>query len=474
MRRTAAIGVLACLLAATAACGSRATDEQRALARSLGANGSAAAGQSPVAEGSGPSTTVAAGEAGPSTDVSTPGSSGGSQPPAAAGGATQPAPCQNKGATDVGVTSSQITLGNVATLSGPVPGIFQGGQIGAQAVAAYQNSLGGICGRQIRLALRDDKFDSGQNRAQTIDLIDETFGMLGSISLYDDAAAAEIGKSGMPDMDVGITNARQSLANNFAVAPQKPGGAPLGPFNHLKEKYPAAIKSVGALWADAGSSTQAIENGAENAARSVGFNIVFSRGYTPTETDFTADVVRMRQNGVRMVMLMGADPKATARITGSMAQQGFKPDVVFSGAQAYDRSTIALGGASVEGIQIFQTLSLYGGEDASTPEVALMNQWVQKVKPGFKVDLFTMYGWAEGRLLFRALQATGSDLTRANVVAQLGKIGQFDGNGLLAPANPSAKVPATCFLVATIKGGKFVRSAPASGYICDKGGYYRG
>jgi ABC-type branched-subunit amino acid transport system substrate-binding protein len=472
MRRGMAIGVLGCLLATTAACGSRATVEQRALARSVRASGSAAPGPGQAGDGAGTATTLAPAGAGSATDVSTPASSDGPQQPAGPTGTTLPAQCQNKGATDVGVTSSQITLGNVATLSGPVPGIFQGGQIGAQAVAAYQNSLGGICGRQIKLALRDDKFDSGQNRAQTIDLIDEVFGMVGSISLYDDAAAAEVGRSGMPDMDVAITTARQSLANNFAVAPQKPGGAPLGPFNYLKEKYPAAIKSVGALWADAGSSTQAIEQGAENAARSVGFNIVFSRGYTPTETDFTADVVRMRQNGVRTVMLMGADPKSIARITGSMAQQGFKPDVVFSGAQAYDQATVALGGGSVEGVQIFQTLSLYAGEDASIQEVALMNQWVQKVKPGFKVDLFAMYAWAEGRLLFRAMQGAGSGLTRANVVAQLGKIGQYDGNGLLAPANPSAKVPATCFLVATIKGGKFVRSAPPSGYICDKGGYY--
>jgi ABC-type branched-subunit amino acid transport system substrate-binding protein len=181
----------------------------------------------------------------------------------------------------------------------------------------------------------------------------------------------------------------------------------------------------------------------------------------------------MRQNGVRMVMLQGADPKATARITAAMAQQGFKPDVVFSGAQAYDPATISLGGATVEGLVILQTLSLFAGEDSSIGEIALMNQWVQKVKPGFKSDLFTMYGWAEGRLLFQAMQAAGADLTRANVSAQLRKIHQFDGNGLLAPADPAGKVPATCFLAATIKGGKFTRVAPASGYICDKGGYYK-
>jgi ABC-type branched-subunit amino acid transport system substrate-binding protein len=468
VKRRSAVVVLVGAMVMASACGSRATSEQRALARSVGL--SASAGSNPrasTADSATPTTAVLSGDA--STPGAAPGPAGqtGGQPTA-----TQ-SQCQNKGATDTGVTNSQITFGNVATLSGPVPGIFQGAQIGAQAVAAYQNSRGGICGRQLKLALRDDKFDSGQNRAQTIDLIDETFGFVGSFSLYDDAAAAEVGRSGMPDMVVAITSARRSLANNFPVAPQIPGGAPLGPYNYLKEKHPAAINAVGALWADVGSSTQVIEHGNEAAASSVGFKIVYSRGYTATETDFTADVVRMRQNGVRMVMLQGADPKATARITAAMAQQGFKPDVVFSGAQAYDPATISLGGGNVEGLVILQTLSLFAGEDSSIGEIALMNQWVQKVKPGFKTDLFTMYGWAEGRLLFQAMQAAGADLTRANVATELRKIHQFDGNGLLAPADPAGKGPATCFLAATIKGGKFVRSAPSSGYICDKGGYYK-
>ncbi|MCU1486141.1 MAG: hypothetical protein JWN67_2887, partial [Actinomycetia bacterium] len=44
----------------------------------------------------------------------------------------------------MGVTANQVTLGNVSTLSGPVPGLFQGAIVGAQAIVAYQNSQGGL------------------------------------------------------------------------------------------------------------------------------------------------------------------------------------------------------------------------------------------------------------------------------------------------------------------------------------------
>src|SRR5205823_2252557 len=104
----------------------------------------------------------------------------------AAGSATGSGPAAaapaggNGGATDVGVTANSITLGNVSTLTGPVPGIFAGAVYGTQAAVAYINSLGGIYGRTLKLETRDDQFDTGQNRAATIDLLGKSFAFAGS------------------------------------------------------------------------------------------------------------------------------------------------------------------------------------------------------------------------------------------------------------------------------------------------------
>ena len=64
--------------------------------------------------------------------------------------------------------------------------------------------------------------------------------------------------------------------------------------------------------------------------------------------------------------------------------------------------------------------------------------------------------------------------TRANVMAQLKQIDNFDGNGMLAPAGPASKRPPNCFIVISVQNGKFVRADPPSGFICNQGDYFHG
>ena len=464
------------------ACGSRATPTQLATARARNSGGPALAASAtgPAAAGGvGASDATAEGTtgeaAGGASAAAT--SSGGS----ATGGSTTGGPAENVaapaggngGATDIGVTADTYTLGNVATLSGPVPGIFQGAVIGSQAGVAYLNGKGGMFGRKFKLDVRDDQFDTGQNRAQTIDLLGKAFAFTGSFSLYDDAALEQIVKSGIPDVTYSLSEPRRAIGNNFSIQPGVKGWR-LGPLNYFKAKYPDAVKNVGTLYGDVPASKSSYD-GWKQAAESIGYKITYERGISPTETDFTADVVRMRQAGVKMVYFMALDYKATARVAKAMQQQSFKTQAFVSGGVAYDPGLLTLGGSAVDGIIDEQQMSMYIGEDsASIPEVALFNQWLQKVRPGYKPDLFAVFGWASVRLFEKALQAAGPKATRADVVRELKKIDNFDDYGLLAPAGPASKRPASCYILITIKNGKFERyDSPAPAYRCNDGPYYR-
>ena len=213
------------LMAVLAACGARVDGSQvRSLGASSGATDAAAgAGADGAGAASGP--VVSSGPAS--------GASNGGAASAATGGAasttTLPAG-GNGGATDVGVTADTITLGNVSTLSGPVPGLFAGAVYGTQAAIAYQNSLGGVYGRKLKLVVGDDQFDTGQNRSQTIDLADRVLGFAGGFSLYDDAGADVLQKAGVPDVQVPLSTGLQTSPINFSVAPVR-DGSPTGPWN---------------------------------------------------------------------------------------------------------------------------------------------------------------------------------------------------------------------------------------------------
>jgi ABC-type branched-subunit amino acid transport system substrate-binding protein len=457
------------LAVALAGCGARVSDDQQRAAFAATGGGAPAgsaatsSGASPVGEGG-----AAAVEPGATDD-----GSGTSSTPTSTAVTAPAASTARRTATDVGVTADSIRIGNVSTFSGPVPGLFRGAVVGTQAAVAQRNSLGGIHGRRIELDVRDDQFDSAQNRAITTDLLDEVFAFAGSFAVYDDGGAEEVGRSGIPDVSPALSGARRRLPNNYNVAPAEDGGTQLAPYTYYSRVFPNALDAVGTLWGDVPIS-RASQMANEAAGRSVGWRFVYSRGYAATETDFTADVVRMRQLGVKLVFLAGSEPKTLARIAKAMRQQGFDVPIATMNI-GYDASLLTLAPDALEGSYTTMAWAMFAGEDAErVPSVRVLNQWVQKVKPGHALDLYTLLGWSSAQLLFRAMEAVGPNLTRAAVNEALRTGGSFDADQLLAPADPGRKAPPTCIVAVQLRRGRYERvDTPPTGFRCDLGGYFR-
>src|SRR5205807_8805248 len=133
-------------------------------------------------------------------------------------------------------------------VTGPVPGLFSGATYGAQAFAAYQNSLGGVYGRKIRVETADDHLDDGTNKAQVQAMIPRVFGFLGSFSVNDYAGADDMQKAGIPDVGFALSRARGAISVNFSPAPNPPGWR-LGSLNYFKAKFgDAVIKHMAMFW----------------------------------------------------------------------------------------------------------------------------------------------------------------------------------------------------------------------------------
>ena len=369
-----------------------------------------------------------------------------------------------------------ISVANISIQSGPVPGLFTGAVYGVDAFFAYQNSQGGVYGRRLEVAAQDDQFDCGTNKALAEDDITKHFAFVGSFSLFDNCSSEVLqAHPEVPDIHIPLSSIAQGLPNNFPAQPVR-AGASTGPFQYIKDKHPNAIHKAASLIGDVDAAKQAWLN-TRNTMSSLGYEFVYERIFQPTETSFDPDIVQMQAKGVTLLTLSSADVKTMARVAKAAASQNWHPEVTLLGAAGYDNTLFTLAGdpAALEGDYLYLPTAMYLGEDrADNAEVDLFLTWFDNTHPGKNVDLFSVYGWVSARLFVQALQAAGPQATRAGLLAALQQIDNFDANGLLAPGGPASKTPPTCYIMAQVQAGKFVRiDNPPAAFRCDGSYVYR-
>jgi ABC-type branched-subunit amino acid transport system substrate-binding protein len=393
---------------------------------------------------------------------------------AAGGGGTTATTGSSAGntASDVGVTPTQITVGNIVTLTGPIPGLFAGGQAATDAYFQYINSQGGVNGRKLVMKGGDDGLNCNQYQTQLQAMGPSVFGFVGSWSDFDNCGLAYFQQNPtIPDVHYLLSSQSYGEPGGFTPQPQPPGFR-TGPFKYYAEKYPDAVKKVGALWTSSSPTTFANQKA---AMESVGFKFVYDRATQPTETDFTADIVRMKNTGVQYLEIRNQGVTTIAQIMNAAAQQNWHPQVVVTNSE-YDPKFFKLltDPANGNGVLTDQPFAMFLGEDAANnPEVQLFDDWMKKTHPSQGLDLFGMYSWAAAKLFVDALKAAGQNPTRAGVVAALKNIHDFDDNGMVAKADVGNKKPPGCWMLLKVDNGAFKRVLPADkGYTCDPTGYF--
>jgi ABC-type branched-subunit amino acid transport system substrate-binding protein len=278
-------------------------------------------------------------------------------------------------------------------------------------------------------------------------------------------------KPDVPDVAYALSKPHFNLPNNFSPQPL-PHGWRLGSLNYFKQKFGPSVVEHMAIFVENAQSAIDAADGEKKAAESLGYKFVYGRTIEPTEANFSPDVVSMQQRGVKGIMMAG-EVGAFVRMAKAMRQQNFSVPFANWGANAYDPAFVTSDAApATNGSILDQQLAMYGGED-NIPEVQLFLKWLHQVDPSRKPDIFAAFGWESARLFVQALTAAGAKPTRASVLAELKKIDNFDGNGMLAPAGPASKRPPSCFMVINVQNGKFTRADPPSGFICNQGDYFR-
>jgi ABC-type branched-subunit amino acid transport system substrate-binding protein len=458
------IAAVLCVMAImSAACGARLDSNQRKVA--LQAYSGTGAGPAVPGGTASPGATVSPGAPG-----STPGA-GGNQPGA---GGNQPgaAACDPSGnkASDTGVTATTINIGTVSDISGVQPGLFKSTFDAMKAWKAYTDSLGGICGRQVVLDLRDDQTNSGGNRAETQAACAKNFALVGSTSAFDDGGASTVNSCGIPDMSgIAVTPQRGRSENTYAMYNARPGDyLNTGTAEYVKKTHPGVIKNAALLYLNAGAaivSAQTRKAGYEKA----GFKYVYYQAVQVVEPNYNSYVVAMKNHSppVKYVNMVG-DAQSLARLAQSMQQQNWFPEVLDFDSAAYSPQFLELGGTAAEKAQVWNFHHPFE-EANSNQEMQLYLQWLSVAAPGAEPDFFGVWAWSAGRLFGELATKIGNDLTREKLFAELKKVKDWTSFDLHVPLQVAQKIPPSCFLYHGVRGGAFVRQYPSSGYECDLG-----
>jgi ABC-type branched-subunit amino acid transport system substrate-binding protein len=443
------------------ACGARLTSTQRlagigALGGGGTDTGSGGGSGNGTAGGSGSGT----GAGGPGTNAGGPGGGGGTT-------ATLP-PGGNGGATDIGVTGNQITLAVASDVTGVQAALFKSTWQAMFAAAAYVNSTGGIYGRGIKILPLDTKADSTANRAAVEDACSKSFALVGSMSAFDNGGAEAGQQCGIPDISAITVNGSRALATNvYPAYPIRPDKLAIGTANYIKDTYgPAVIQNAAMLYLNAGvTKANALQR--VKGYQSVGFKFTYIQEVQVLEANYSPFVQDMKDKGIRYVSMV-ANYQSVIRLLKAMDQAGWFPTVRDWDSVAY-APAFPQAGSPTDGSLVFLNTNTVE-EKASNPEMQLYIYWLNRVAPGAQPDYFGFYAWSAGRLFQKVATDAGAKLTRKALFEAIKKVHSWDDYGMHAAHDTGDKIMSPCFLYLEVKGGKFVRKHPSSGFECGKGG----
>ena len=325
-------------------------------------------------------------------------------------------------ATDVGITSSTILLGNTIAQSGPAAAY---GTI-AYAEAAYFNYVntnGGINGRTITYKILDDGYNPANTVPLTKQLVeqDQVFAMFSGLGTQAQTSVRDYlnGKK-VPQLFVatGATTFSKDYASNTYTMGWQPayqGEARIYAADVLKNH---ATAKIGVLYQNDDYGADYLK-GLTDGLGSNSSLIVDSQKYDVTAADVTSQLVHLKGSGADTVFLF-TTPGFTIKALVTITKLGWTPGQIY--LNSVSNPQVYMGIAAKAGAALQNVTSVGYIKDPTDPQWTSDPgmQLYQKVIAGCPTckpnDGFNIYGVAVAYTMVDVLKLAGSNMTRANVI----------------------------------------------------------
>jgi ABC-type branched-subunit amino acid transport system substrate-binding protein len=383
---------------------------------------------------------------------------------------------------EVGVSSTTIKVAIVADVDNSiVPGVLQGLVDGVKGWAKYINANGGIAGRKVQVDFIDSKLNANAARNAIIKACADDFALVGTgallLNTFDDELNCTDGTgktTGLPDIASIVTNTTYACAPNvFPISPNSVDCTTIdrtpqtyrynnGDSKYLSKNNSNSMHGSFVLAGDSPAVARASSVG-RNGAQAAGIKSDHEwtvSGFAP-QSEYTPIIQQMKADNSNYGLSLQAVPGVIAERQEAQLQGLNDPNIVWvcSIACYYDDSFVKAGDG-VNGEYMAMSFLPFD-EGSANPMTKNFVKYVGKDK----LNGFASWGFTSGLLFQQAADAVvkknGNDaLTRANLLAELKTIHDFDGQGMVAKTDVGDKVPSSCFMLDRFRNGKFVRVYP--------------
>ena len=308
-----------------------------------------------------------------------------------------------------GVSKTEITIGSIQDLSGPIAGFGKQVRQGMLLRVDEANEQGGVNGRKIVLKIEDSAYDPKKAvlAAQKLVNQDKVFAVVGHLGTAQNLAAMPV-------------QFEKNVINFFPVTAAR---EMYEPFNRLKYSFAATYydqmriatpklakeknaKKVCTMYQDDEFGLE-VMRGAEDGLKEIGMTLAEKTSYKRGATDFSSQVAKLKASGCDMVVL-GTIIRETIGAIGESRKTGFNP-VFLGSSAAYTDLIHKLGGKAMDGLYATMTVQNPYTDEPSQP----IRFWANKYKTKFNEDptVFSAYGYTIIDLFIRGAQKAGPNLT---------------------------------------------------------------
>src|SRR5450432_4236703 len=357
-------------------------------------------------------------------------------------------------ADEVGVSSDTILFGQVAALEGRSSALGQGMRQGILAAFAEINVRGGVHGRKLELISRDDGYDPDRSVVQTTKLIEEdkVFALIGAVGTPTTSVTVPIAQArGVPFIGpfTGAAFLRAPDLHNVVNIRASYGAEAEAWIKHLTEDL--NVRNIAIFYQDDSFGRDGLA-GVKLALEKRSMELT-AEGTFERNTKAVGSALRTLKRAEPEAVVMVGTYGPCAEFIKLAHKSGFNPifvNISFVGADALAKEL----GPEGKGVIVSQVVPFPW--DTSVKVVADYQAAEKVLDPGMKPEFVSLEGYLSGRLVAAALEKTGPNPTRADLLRVINEVGRFDVSGTIMTFGPKTlDAPAKVFLTVIQPDGTF-------------------